>query len=220
MDYTSFFFRVGIIGLIAFALVLVLGIVLLVTALAKRRADGSMKKGKLVAGIVLMVASFIFIFFFAFVAVMSAVAKGTYNDEKLVSASDDIAEAFEEGDPDKICDMLAEEGVDGKAPSEKDVREMFSMIEGDVEDEIEYTFTAYHSNNDIKIVTIKFGPFETDEGEEYTLRVDYVVRASDDDTVGIQYIALEDDDSKLIDSGKKYVAPQPTYSGPKYGRHI
>ena len=199
LGFTIFFGIVFLIALIMF----ILGIVLLVSAIVKKRPDGTRRKGMLVAGIILMVIGLGAGFISMTLGILSGVSAMTMGTPEVGETQEDLEDVFENNDKKKIYKMLAGQSVRGDEIEKEDIDELYEEM-GDIDDDIEVKVYGYNSNLNFTNITYCIESFETEEGDDYTLYIDYVVKASDDDLVGIQHVMLKDGKKKVFEAG---VAP-------------
>lgn len=190
---------IGIVLIIASALMLAGGIVLLVLSIRSTIRKKKRIGGIVWGGILIFMSVMAFIYGIMMI-VLNGAANSVVSDQQTNIAGHNISTAISTKDPDLLADFCAAKSVSGDEVEEDDAEELIDSIEGNVKS-VEYTVTGFSSRNSTRCVSYKFDI--TTSEDKYTLYVDYITKSSKDGYVGIQRASLRDKDGKVCEFGKK-----------------
>lgn len=201
--------------ILVFTIVLVIGVVLFIKSFTPNK-DGRRSKGKMAAGIVMMVVGFFLGLVSLLILIFSGISNAVFEKPEVKSAAAEVQQALEDNDLDALCDMLAEKGMEGDAITAEDIDKLYKKMGSDIDDEVTTTLRGYHINNSVQCVSFEYGPFTTKDGDMYTISVDYVIESSRDEYEGIQYIKLRENGKNIFEAGE-HVEGDQTYKS-KYNK--
>ena len=124
------------------------------------------------------------------------------NTPEVSEAQEELEDVFENNDKKKLYKLLADQSIKGDGVTKDDIDELYEEMGSDIDDDIEVKLYGYSANGSFTNIKYMIENFETEDGDEYTIIVDYVVKASDDDYIGIQHILLKDGKKKAFEAGK------------------
>ena len=128
MKGLEFLAGVGIAAVIVFALIFIIGLVLLIVSVVKT-AKGKKKIGGIIAGSIMTVLGFLLMFYFGMLLAIGGVATGIAKNANATGFEKEISSVLEDEDSDELYKMFAKEGYSGDALTQQDADEICELID-------------------------------------------------------------------------------------------
>lgn len=190
----------GVIGLVAGILMLVGGILLLVFGIIST-VKGKKRIGRIVGGGILVFVGLQFAIMFGMFSILGGATLAMPQSDNYVEIAEDFEEVFEDNDPHALMAYFAEDGYSGPALDLYEATEVFACLGSDIKS-VDSTVQGISMKNGTYnvqyVLTIK-----TEDGDKYTVYIDYITTSSDKDYIGIQHIRVKGFGKTLCEVGKK-----------------
>lgn len=190
----------GVIGLVAGILMLVGGILLLVFGIIST-VKGKKRIGRIVGGGILVFVGFQFAIMFGMFSILGGATLAMPQSDNYAEIAEDFEEVFEDNDPHALMAYFAEDGYSGPALDLYEATKVFACFESDIKS-VDSTVQGISMKNGTYnvqyVLTIK-----TEDGDKYTVYIDYITTSSDKDYIGIQHIRVKGFGKTLCEVGKK-----------------
>lgn len=193
MKGLEFLAGVGIAAVIVFALIFIIGLVLLIVSVVKT-AKGKKKIGGIIAGSIMTVLGFLLMFYFGMLLAIGGVATGIAKNANATGFEKEISSVLEDEDSDELYKMFAKEGYSGDSLTQQDADEICELIDNTKLRSVTASGTSWH--NDVMAVSYRCVLADKKTNKTINLSISFIVQASNGDYTGIQYIQVSKDSVK------------------------